>query len=69
MSAGSGSIRLTATGYKIRGTATVDLGWSGASSTNVDVYRNGSKVTTTANDGAHTDSIGKVERNVHVQAV
>ena len=37
---------------------TVDLSWSGAAGSNVDVYRNGSVVATTANDGAYTDSTG-----------
>jgi serine protease len=35
----------------------VDLYWSGATGTNVDLYRNGRKVTTTANDGYHGDWI------------
>jgi hypothetical protein len=35
-----------------------DLTWSGATSTNIDVYRNGAVVATTANDGAYTDTIG-----------
>jgi subtilisin family serine protease len=34
-----------------------DLTWSGATGTNVDVYRDGRRVTTTANDGSHTDWI------------
>jgi subtilisin family serine protease/PKD repeat protein len=33
-----------------------DLSWSGAAGTNVDVFRNGALLTTTANDGLHTDS-------------
>ena len=32
----------------------VHLTWSGASTASVDIYRDGSKVTTTANDGDHT---------------
>lgn len=60
VSSGSTAISLSVSGYKVRGTATVDLTWSGATSTSVDVFRNGAKITTTANDGAHTDSIGKV---------
>jgi len=51
-----GAISLTATGYKQKGTRYVDLAWSGASGTSVDVFRNGTRLTTTANDGAHTDS-------------
>ncbi len=35
----------------------VDLTWSAASGTNVDVFRNGTLVITTANDGAHTDQV------------
>jgi len=35
----------------------VDLYWSGATGTNVDLYRNERKVTTTANDGYHGDWI------------
>ncbi|HYH94590.1 S8 family serine peptidase [Hyalangium sp.] len=35
----------------------VDLVWSAASGTSVDVFRNGTKVVTTANDGAHTDQV------------
>jgi subtilisin family serine protease len=53
-----GSFTLSATGYKIRGVQHADLAWSGAASTNVDVYRNGTLIATTANDGAFTDNIG-----------
>jgi subtilisin family serine protease/PKD repeat protein len=48
---------LGATAVKVRGQRYVDLAWSGAASATVDVYRNGSLVTTTANDGAHRDSV------------
>jgi len=34
-----------------------DLTWADASGTNVDVYRNNALVITTANDGAHTDTL------------
>lgn len=53
-----GAIALSATGYKVKGVQHADLTWSGATGTSVDVYRNGAKVITTANDGAHTDNIG-----------
>lgn len=53
-----GSISLTATAYKVKGSKYVDLAWSGATSTSVDIFRNGAKVATTANDGAYTDAIG-----------
>lgn len=52
-----GSISLTATGYKVRGLQKADLEWSGATSTNVDVYRDGAVIVTTENDGFHTDNI------------
>jgi serine protease AprX len=48
---------LVATGYKFRGLQKADLTWSGATSTNVDVYRNGGMVRTTPNDGEYTDNI------------
>jgi len=49
---------LTARGYKVQGRQMADLSWSGATSTNVDVYRNNALITTTANDGFYTDIIG-----------
>jgi len=52
-------ITLSVTGYKVKGVQFADLTWSGATGTNVDVYRNATLITTTANDGAHTDNIGK----------
>lgn len=51
-----GGVTLSAVGYKVKGRHNVDLSWSGATSTNVDVYRDGSVITTTANDGAYTDA-------------
>ena len=53
-----GQITLTARGYKVHGQHAVDLSWSGASTSNVDVYRNGVVVATTGNDGFYTDSPG-----------
>lgn len=50
-------ITLSASGYKEQGLQKADLSWSGATSTNVDIYRDGSIITTTANDGEHTDHI------------
>jgi hypothetical protein len=44
----------------VRGDKYADLTWSGANSTNVDVYRDSALITTTANDGAYTDGpLGK----------
>ncbi|HUE88787.1 MAG TPA: PKD domain-containing protein, partial [Vicinamibacterales bacterium] len=53
----SEEISLSVRGYKVRGLQKTDLSWSGATSTNVDVYRNGAHITTTANDGFYTDNI------------
>lgn len=53
-------IVLSAVEYKIRGRQQVDLTWSGAGSTDVDVYRDGRMITTTANGGAYTDAIGQL---------
>jgi len=53
----SGGISLTATGRKVRGLQKADLEWSGATSTDVDVYRDGALLVTTANDGSYTDDI------------
>lgn len=52
-----GDLTLSANGYKSKGTKYTDLSWGNATSTNVDIFRNGSVIVTTANDGAYTDSI------------
>jgi N-acetylmuramoyl-L-alanine amidase len=54
---GGGDFTLTATGYKNRGLQKADLAWSGADSTDVDVYRDGTVIATTANDGSYKDNI------------
>jgi PKD repeat protein/murein DD-endopeptidase MepM/ murein hydrolase activator NlpD len=52
-------IVISASGYKIKGKHTVDLTWSGAGSTNVDIVRNNAVVATVANaPGSYTDRIG-----------
>jgi hypothetical protein len=60
---GSGSppsfISITVLGRKVKGVARVDLTWSGATGSTVDIQRNGVVVTTTPNDGAHTDVLGR----------
>jgi hypothetical protein len=50
---------LSTRGYTSSGRPKVDLTWGGASGANVDVFRNGTKVTATANDGAYTDTLAK----------
>jgi serine protease AprX len=57
-----GPITLSAAGRKVGGINTVRLTWSGATSTNVDVYRNAVVIVTTANDGSYTDSTGDTGR-------
>jgi subtilisin family serine protease len=49
-------IALSANAYKVQGLQKVDLTWSGATSTSVDVFRNSVKITV-ANSGSYTDPI------------
>jgi len=51
------SITLSATRYKVKGLQKADLVWSGATSANVDVYRDGSIIATTPNDDFYTDNV------------
>ena len=53
-------ITITLRGYKVKGVARVDITWTGATGSSVDIQRNGVVVTTTPNDGAHTDILGKI---------
>jgi hypothetical protein len=54
-----GQITLSARGYKVQGQQTVDLSWNGATSNNIDVYRNGVLIATVPNTpGFYTDHIG-----------
>src|SRR5205809_938610 len=50
-----GQITLTARGYKVHGRQTVDLSWRGATSSSIDVYRNGVLAATVPNNGLYTD--------------
>jgi len=52
-------IALTVTGYKVKGKQRADLSWSGATTSDVDVFRDGAKLATTPNDGAYTDNIDR----------
>jgi len=61
---------LTAEGYKARGgLQKVDLSWTGATSSNVDVFRNGVFIDTTANDGSFTDNINLRGRGTYIHQV
>jgi subtilisin family serine protease len=55
-------ITLSAAGRKVGGINTVRLRWMGATSTNIDVYRNSVLILTTANDGEYIDSTGDTGR-------
>jgi serine protease len=56
------AITLSATGRKVGGINTVRLSWSGATSGQVDVYRDGVVIVTTPNDGSYVDSTGDTGR-------
>ena len=51
----AGDITLDASTGRAKGKNYVNLTWTGASTSSVDVYRNGSLITTTSNDGAYQD--------------
>ncbi len=52
-------IALAAAGYKVKGLQKADLDWSGAALSNVDIYRDGALIATTANDRFYTDNIDR----------
>ena len=52
------AIMLDAKAKKVGGINTVDLTWSGATSTDIDIYRDSVLIVTTANDGSYRDSTG-----------
>ena len=52
-------ITLMAKGFTLGGKQVVDLEWTGAAGTTVDIYRNGDLIDTTANDGTYRDTIGR----------
>ena len=61
-------ITLTASTRKQRNRGYTDLSWNGDGG-NVQVVRNGSVRTTTADDGAHTDNVGKKPRGSYTYQV
>jgi len=60
VSSSENEISLTASGYKVRGRHHIDFSWSGANSTNVDIYVDNVIVNTTSNDGSYTHSTTNV---------
>src|SRR5438874_472184 len=63
-------IALTASGRKVHGFDTVDPSWSGATSANVDIYRNGVIIATvTSTPGSYTDNTGQKGRATFIYKV
>jgi len=63
-------ITLHARGYKVHGLQTVDLFWSGPSSGNIDIYRNGVLIVTVPNQGGfYTDNINRNGKGTYVYRV
>jgi PKD repeat protein len=58
-SSSTGNITLTALGYKVKGLLKASLSWKGATSSNMDIYRNGIKIATSAQSGFYTDHINQ----------
>ena len=56
------TILLRAAGFRMGGINTVRLTWRGATSSQVDIYRNGVLIVTTANDQSYVDSTGDTGR-------
>ena len=56
-------------GEKGGGINTVRLKWRGATSANIDVYRNGMLVATTPNDGLYDDSTGDTGQAQYMEQV
>ena len=50
---------MTLSGNRSKGNRQANLSWSGATTSNVDIYINGSLNTTTANDGSASFSVSK----------
>jgi thermitase len=68
-SGSSAGITLIATGYKVKGRQMVDLSWNGATSTNVDIYRDGSLIATAPNSGSYTNDINQVGGGSYIYQV
>jgi hypothetical protein len=64
-----GKILLRAKKKRIEGINTVRLQWRGATSANIDVYRNNVLIVTTPNDGQYDDSTGDTGRAQYLYQV
>jgi len=65
----AGPITLSARKKKINGINSARLTWSGATSANIDVYRNDVLIATTPNDGQYSDSTGDTGQAQYVYRV
>ena len=54
-----GNFTLSVTAYKVQGLQKADLSWSGATSDQVDIFRDGTFRTTVPNNGLYTDNIDR----------
>jgi subtilisin family serine protease len=54
---GDATITLSVNAYKERGLQKADLAWSGASTSSVDIFRDGTVLVTVASSGSYTDDI------------
>lgn len=62
-------ITLSVISYKVKGLQKADLTWNGLTSTAVDIHRDGSKMTTTANDGFFTDNINRRGQGIYTYRI
>jgi uncharacterized repeat protein (TIGR01451 family) len=63
------AITLSASVRTAKAVSYVDLGWTGALGTSVDIRRDGQSIASTANDGTYTDNLGKKPRPSYVYQV
>lgn len=68
-SSSAGTITLTALGYKVKGLLKASLSWEGATSSNMDIYRNGTKIATSAQGGSYTDHINERGKRTYTYQV
>jgi PKD repeat protein/lysophospholipase L1-like esterase len=70
VSEGSSDVILSITSASLtRGRLRVTLNWSGASTSNVEIFRNGNSVWVTANDGSYQDSANKQANGAYTYQV
>ena len=68
-SSSAGTITLTTLGYKVKGLLKASLSWEGATSSNMDIYRNGIKIATSAQGGSYTDHINERGKRTYTYQV